>query len=192
MNALATHRRLLPAAYLCAVTVMLSGCVSYPKIVDKPWEYVQVVYLARDENGRLRPQSWETRDPLTMTYLWAAFPKNGICFLMPVGRYSLVNRVDIKLRGDKWWSLSYTRPAGEFGGVMTAHDPFGSGGTFLLGDCRQEVINFHTALTNEIMRETGIAVDLDANNWSSEELDELYNSKNSANYYRLPSLDQRL
>ena len=166
---------------------MLSGCVAYPKIADKPWEYVQVVYLARDEDGRLRPQSWETRDQLTMTYLWAAFPKNGMCFLLPFGSYSLDNRVDIKLRGDKWWSLSYTRPAGEFGGIMTARDPFGSGGTFLLGDCRQEVINFHTALTNEIMREAGIAIDLDANNWSSDEIDELYDSKNSANYYRLPS-----
>ena len=159
---------------VCAVCIlvmpMLAGCL-YPKIKERQWEFIRVVYLER-EHDKLRPRSWHSADRERLARLRAAFPSEGEYMYFPKPLLSRVNRVDIRLRGGQWWVLAYFPESADIG-VM---DGTNAKRAFLLEDSNPE--KFYTTLTNEIMTATGIAVRLDTEIRSLAELGD-----NSAAWY---------
>ena len=138
---------------LCVTMLVLAGCGT-PNIANKEWKYIRVVYLERDENNQLKPQSWDTKDREILNRLRATFPNNGeykVCH-KPFGSRS--NRVDIKLRWGSWWSLSDVK--GHVDYDIGVEKPTGFMSAFY---CKYPK-DFYATLINEIKRASGIAVDL--------------------------------
>ena len=158
---------------VCVLTLTLAGCI-YPRIKEKQWEFIRVVYLVR-EFDKLRPQSWYSADQALLARLQNAFPSEGEYVVFPKPHASRVNRIDIKLHGGQWWCLAYFPASGHIGIMDTSN----AKRTFLLDNSNPET--FFAMLTNEIMRASGIAVDLHTKIRSYEEADELGN--NDAAYY---------
>jgi hypothetical protein len=162
---------------VCAACIlvmpMLTGCL-YPKIKERQWEFIRVVYLVR-EYDKLRPRSWHSGDRELLARLRAAFPSEGEYKYFPKPLLSGVNRVDIRLRGGQWWVLAYFPESADIG-VM---DGTNAKRTFLLKDSNPE--KFYVTLTNEIMTVTGIAVRLDTEVRSRAEFEEL-GDDNAAHY----------
>ncbi|HHU15704.1 MAG: hypothetical protein PHG74_05225 [Kiritimatiellae bacterium] len=157
---------------VCAACIlvmpMLTGCL-YPKIKERQWEFIRVVYLER-EHDKLRPRSWHSADRERLARLRAAFPDGGEYVVSPKPHLSRVNRVDIRLRGGQWWVLAYFPESADIG-VMEGTN---AKNTFLLENSNPE--KFYTTLTNEIMTATGIAVRLDTKIRSRAESEELGNN----------------
>lgn len=171
-----TTKHLCRACALCIlVMLMLAGC-HYPKIKERQWEFIRVVYLER-EHDKLRPRSWHSADRERLARLRAAFPDGGEYVVSPKPQLSGVNRVDIRLRGGQWWVLAYFPESADIG-VM---DGTNAKNTFLLKDSNPE--KFYATLTNEIMAATGFAVRLDTKVRSRAEFEELGNN-NAAWYER--------
>lgn len=169
-----TYVRHLP----CGLGVLLlaltfSGCI-YPKIANREWEYIRVVYMVR-ERDKLKPQSWQSADATLLNRLHAAFPTGGNYVVSPKPHLSTVNRIDVKLHGGQWWCLAYFPDSADIGIV----DPSKAKNTFLLVESNPET--FYGTLTNEIMKMSGIAVNLRTEIRSYEEMEKLGN--NHAAYY---------
>lgn len=163
------------AVGLCFVVFMLPGCSRNPEIAKSEWDSIRVVYMVRDEDDHLKPKTWNSEDSEMLKKLQAAFPRRGELLLHSKPHLSRVNRMDIKLRGGQWWSLSYFPDSGNIG----IADPNSTKRTFILKHSEAEV--FYAVLTNEIMRASGLVVDLDTKIRSREEVERLGN--NDAAWY---------
>jgi len=133
--------------------MLLSGCWS-PEIANEKWKYIRVVYLVRDEDNGLKPQSWHSEDKGVLERLQATFPSDGEYITSTHKIFgSRINRIDIRLRGGQWWSLTYSR-----NNEIAIQAPLGIKGTFALKHSNPKV--FFVTLTNEIMSVSETAVDL--------------------------------
>ena len=138
--------------------------------------------MVRDENDNLRPKCWDSGSREILSKLQTAFPRRGEYILHSKPHLSRVNRVDIKLSGGQWWSLSYYPDSGNIGVI----DPDVTKRTFILKHSEPKM--FYTVLTNEIMLTSGLAVDLDTKIRSREEAELLGN--NDAAWYMWGSQGQ--
>jgi hypothetical protein len=150
-----------------------------PRIAEKEWAYLRVVYLERNEQDKLRVKSWHTEDKELLKRLQTAFPKDRKYSLnsKPSGNHE--NRVDIKLCDGQWWSLSYFSLYGGGAGIGV-DDPLNAMRTYRLHD--DDLVFFYTTLRDEIKCVSGKTFDV----WekklrSHKEADELGN--NSAARY---------
>ena len=137
-----------------------------PAIAETEWEYIRVVYLTRDENDNLYPWSWRTQDKEFLERLRAAFPSGGEYRFSSKPSGSRVNRVDIKLSGGQWWSFHY----GSANSIKMIDPNYGWSVFFYRHDNSEA---FFTTLTNEIMRATGTAINLNTKFRSYEEAEKL-------------------
>ena len=178
MSRLLFHEWLLSWVCFCIMTFILSGCLISPKIRTNKWDYLRVVYLIRDENGKLQVQSWDTQNVETLGRLQSAFPRNGKYVVAWAPYMSALNRVDVKLRGGQWWSLSYLPNTGNIGMGDTSNWKR----TFVLKNSKKlEAETFYTTLTNEIMRVSSIPIDLNIK-YHKGEIDSL--GTNNASWYK--------
>ena len=161
--------RLLLGVCSCVAAFMLSGCMMTPDIANKDWKYIRVVYLERDVDDKLKPNSWHSKDKDVLQRLRAAFPSGGEYVPCYKPASSKTHRVDIKTRWCQWWSLRYM-PRYQSPPMIRVYDesrrnPFCLYYEFDLHyafDFEHENQKaFFVTLTNEIMRVSGTAVDFD-------------------------------
>ena len=134
---------------------MWSGCQP-PKIADSEWECIRVVYLSHNEDGKLEPRSWCNTEHEILNRLRAEFPNNGkyLSCYKPSGSYN--HRVDIKLRGGQWWSLTYKSLYMTNSVIQVVNPSFQQIYNFEHDNSK----HFFIALTNEMMCVSGVSVDL--------------------------------